>query len=120
MKTSKLFTIDTELAERLSGEDNASALINQLLSDYFKIRRDNKGVFEQKKAIVSDLKKKLKLLIRNLKYWRNSIPWAWTIFALFGSKRFGSIENLLNLQSKNIAEAGIFKQKFQILSKHGG
>ena len=120
MKTSKLFTIDTELEERLSNVDNAYALINELLSDYFKIRGDNKGVFDEKRAIVSDLKKKLRLLIKKLRYWRNSIPWAWTISALFGSKKYGSIDLLLKLQSKNIAEAEIYKSPVQILWMHGG
>lgn len=35
MKTSKLFTIDVEVAERLKLEDNASGLVNDLLIDFY-------------------------------------------------------------------------------------
>lgn len=35
MKVSKMFTIDHELATLLSRENNASALVNSLLTDYY-------------------------------------------------------------------------------------
>jgi len=66
MKTSRLFTIDTDLADRLSKVGNASALINDLLKDHFSIRANKNTIFDEKQAIMSNLKKKLGKLIRKL------------------------------------------------------
>lgn len=101
MKTSKLFTIDTELAERLSKIDNASALINQLLNEYFRVRADKTTMFEQKKAIITDLKKKHVILRRKLRSWRILTSLTSTISALFGCKKSGITENQQKSQSKN-------------------
>lgn len=101
MKTSKLFTIDTELAEKLSKYDNASALVNSLLYDHFAIRPDKNTLFEQKRALMSNLKKKPKILGRKLKFWgtlRNLIS---IIFALPGSKKSGETENQRSQSSRN-------------------
>lgn len=35
MKTTKIFTLDVELAEKLQQESNASALVNRLLNEYY-------------------------------------------------------------------------------------
>ena len=60
MKVSKLFTIDVEIAERLKSSGNSSALINKLLKEYYEIRSDKHGIFEEKRAIFEDLKKKMR------------------------------------------------------------
>lgn len=36
MKAIKMFSLDMEVANRLSNEKNASSLVNQLVSDYYK------------------------------------------------------------------------------------
>lgn len=41
MKVSRLFTIDTDIANLLAQEDNASGLINMLLTDYFDTKGQN-------------------------------------------------------------------------------
>ena len=48
MKTNKQITIDVELMEKLRGLDNASALINRLLKEYFEIRSDKSSLLEEK------------------------------------------------------------------------
>jgi len=55
MKTSKLFTIDIEIAEKLRGEINASALINMLLMHHYK---DCKSEDEIIKAVKAKIKAK--------------------------------------------------------------
>lgn len=42
MKTSKLFTIDVEIVQKLQQEDNASALVERLLKEYFTFTGDGK------------------------------------------------------------------------------
>lgn len=104
MKTSKLFTIDIEIAERLTTIDNSSALVNELLGEYFRVRSGKRTGLEQKKAIITDLKKKPKQLIKNLRSWKSSTLWNSIISVLSGFRKSGSTENQKNTQLKNIVE----------------
>lgn len=84
MKTSKLFTIDTEIAEELKQIDNASMLVNDLLHDYFAINKQNSSVIEQKQASLKELKKKAVKLTKKLKLLRKLKRWASIIFVFVG------------------------------------
>lgn len=72
MKTSKLFTIDTELAERLKNL-NASELVNTLLNEYFEIRSSKNTLLEEKKAVFDSISKKKKLFLKRLRLLKNGI-----------------------------------------------
>lgn len=63
MKTSRLFTIDVELAERLS-QTNASKLINTLLKEYFEVRSDKNTLLSEKNAVLEQISKKKKQSLR--------------------------------------------------------
>lgn len=56
MKTSRLFTIDVEVAERLVEEDNASKLVNEMLVDHYETVRPT-GQSDKDRLVV--LKKRL-------------------------------------------------------------
>lgn len=72
MKTSKLFTIDVELAERLKSL-NASRIVNELLKEYFEIRSDKSSILEEKEAVLEQLKQKKNVFQRILRSLRHSI-----------------------------------------------
>jgi len=67
MKVSRLFTIDVEIAEKLRNIDNASSLVNQLLRDHLEVRAGNNNIADQKKAIASNLKKKMFKIRKEIK-----------------------------------------------------
>lgn len=56
MKTQKLFSLDYELALKLSKEPNASALVNQLIKEYY-------ARFEEDSKLKSMNKEELKQFI---------------------------------------------------------
>lgn len=89
MKTSKLFTIDVELAERLTRMDNASALINNLLKEYFELRGEKDTFFDQKRAVISDLKKNLKCITKKSKLLLSLKSLISIISRSIGLKKFG-------------------------------
>lgn len=72
MKTSKLFTIDVDLAERLKNI-NASKIVNELLKEYFEIRSDKNSVLEEKQAVLEQLRKKKGNFLRMLRLLLSSI-----------------------------------------------
>jgi len=86
MKTSKLFTLDVEIAEKLKQNPNSSKLVNGLLKEYFSIRAGNENVFEEKKAIITDLKKKLDSSTKNSRLLRSLKHWVSTISVWLGLK----------------------------------
>lgn len=108
MKTSKLFTIDTELADRLGGVDNASSLINDLLSEYFSVRADKNTLFDQKKAVLIDLKKKHKKPRKKLKSWKILKNLILIIIALFGYKKHARMPNQVPLKLQRIEGGGTY------------
>lgn len=73
MKTSKIFTIDIELAKRLQEEDNASALINQLLTSHYGDPRSEEQIIADVKAQIAkkkadaEFKKKLEAQLKREK-----------------------------------------------------
>lgn len=67
MKTNKQITIDVELMEKLRGLDNASALINRLLKEYFEIRSDKSSLLEEKQAILDQIKQKKKKIAKDIR-----------------------------------------------------
>ena len=72
MKSSKLFTLDTEIVDSLKKVENASRLVNELLLDYFysgggQEKEEIKGNLiklktevENKKGLIKNLKEKIK------------------------------------------------------------
>lgn len=72
MKTSKLFTIDIELAERLKNV-NGSQIVNTLLKEYFAIRSDKSSVLDEKTAVLEQIKKKKSNFLRTLRLLLSSI-----------------------------------------------
>lgn len=67
MKFHKVFTLDVVVCERLKEEENASALVNELLIEYYATIYGKKSILEQKKAIFDQLKKKKNQLSRELR-----------------------------------------------------
>lgn len=67
MKVSRLFTIDVELAEKLKQSGNQSSIINNLLKEHFSTSSKKCGVIEQKQAIFSNMKKKMRDLRKEVK-----------------------------------------------------
>lgn len=72
MKTSKLFTIDTEIAEKLK-VINGSKLVNGLLKEYFELRSDKNTLLEEKTAVLTSISKKKSLFLKRLRLLRNGI-----------------------------------------------
>jgi hypothetical protein len=67
MKVSRLFTIDVELAEKLKQSGNQSSIINNLLKEHFSTSSKKSGIIEQKQAIFSNMKKKMRDLRKEIK-----------------------------------------------------
>ncbi|GAI23827.1 unnamed protein product, partial [marine sediment metagenome] len=63
MKTSKLFTIDAEIAEKLK-KTNASQLVNKLLQEFFEVRSDKNTLLDEKNALLNHFSKKKSLFRR--------------------------------------------------------
>ena len=106
MKIHKIFTLDIEIVDRLNRIDNQSALINELLSDYFSIRADKITLFDQKRAERSALKKKVKRYRGRLRFWRHLTHLILIIFAWFGSKKFGETKSPTWKQSRSTQGEG--------------
>jgi hypothetical protein len=70
MKTSKLFTIDLDIAERLKGL-NASHLVNSLLSEHFSVNLIGNKIKNTKETVAKSLKKNSNWLKRSLKLLKN-------------------------------------------------
>jgi len=79
MKTSKLFTIDVDLAERLKNT-NASKIVNGLLKEYFELRSGKNTLKDEKKAVFDAISKKKSNFQKKLKLLMSGIPLVWTIF----------------------------------------
>jgi hypothetical protein len=67
MKVSRLFTIDVEIAEKLKQTPNQSGFVNDLLKEHFSISSKKSGIVEQKQAIFSNLKKKMRDMRKEIK-----------------------------------------------------
>ena len=72
MKTSKLFTIDVEIAERLKNT-NASLLVNGLLKEYFDLRSDKNTLKEEKIAVFDAISKKKSNFLKRLRLLKSGI-----------------------------------------------
>lgn len=104
MKYHKTITIDADIEDRLSRIENASSLINTLLRDYFNVRGEKHTFFDQKRAVISDLKKNLNHITKKSKLLlilKNLIS---TILQSIGLKGHGStkIRNQNLKTSENI------------------
>lgn len=68
MKTNKQITLDTEIMEKLRQEDNASALIERLLKEYYALGTDKKkNLMLQKEIMLKNYSKTAKNLKKELK-----------------------------------------------------
>ena len=86
MKTSKLFTIDVDLAERLKNV-NGSAIVNTLLKEYFELRSDKNTLRDEKKAVFDAISKKKRYFRRKLRLLMRGIHLIWIIFRKYGLRR---------------------------------
>ncbi len=66
MKTSKLFTLDADIAERLQNI-NASNLVNRLLKDYFSVFSSKNTLLDEKKALYNQVLKKKERFLKTLR-----------------------------------------------------
>lgn len=76
MKTSRLFTIDIDIAERLKNM-NASELVNRLLKGHFEIYSAKNTLLDEKKAVLSSISKKKRQFLKKLKLLKNGILLSW-------------------------------------------
>jgi len=72
MKTSRLFTIDIDIAERLK-DLNASELVNRLLKGHFEVYSAKNTLLDEKKAVLSSISKKKSQFQKKLRLLRNGI-----------------------------------------------
>ena len=86
MKTSKLFTIDVDIAERLKNI-NGSELANRLLKEYFELRSDKNTLKDEKKAVLSLIIKKKNNFLKKLRLLMSGIRLAWIIMRGLGLKQ---------------------------------
>jgi len=70
MKTSKLFTLDADIAERLQNI-NASNLVNRLLKEHFEIYSSKNTLLDEKNAIIKQIIKKKSQLLKRLRLLRS-------------------------------------------------
>lgn len=85
MKTSKMFTIDVEIAQKLDNI-NASALTNRLLKEYFDLKSDKNTLIEEKKAVFNDVSKKKNFFLKKLGLLMNGIALILIDFLKCGSE----------------------------------
>lgn len=116
MKTSKLFTIDVELAERLKNT-NASELVNSLLKEHFEVRSEKNTLLDQKKAALDQIIKKKERFRRILRLLNNLKLSILIILRRFGLEH--ALKNLWKVKQKNILEAEKAKFLRRIFSRHG-
>lgn len=119
MKTSKLFTIDTEIAEKLSNIDNSSALVNELLCEYFDVRSNKSSVVEEKKAIISNLKKKADKFSKKSRFLMSLRSYISTAFRFIGLKMRGKPGNQQSSTSNSTQEEGKLTIASQNFKKDG-
>lgn len=86
MKTSKLFTIDVDLAERLKNT-NGSAIVNTLLKEYFELRSDKNTLRDEKKAVFDAISKKKSNFLKKLRLLMNGIHLVLITFRKHGLRR---------------------------------
>lgn len=60
MKVSKLLSLDYELVSKLKEEENASALVNQLISNHYKDPRTEEEIIADVKNKIKDKNDKIK------------------------------------------------------------
>ena len=100
MKTSKLFTIDVDLAERLKNR-NGSELVNGLLKEYFELRSDKNTLKEEKKAVFDAISKKKSNFLKKLRSLMHGIRLIWTTTQNIGSKIISTLRLMrLHITSK--------------------
>ena len=86
MKTSKLFTINVDVADRLKNL-NASELVNRLLLEYFELKVDKNTLKEEKTAVLKAIIKKKRYFPKKLRSLINGIRTIWIIIAKYGLKQ---------------------------------
>ena len=99
MKTSKLFTIDVDLAEKLKNV-NGSAIVNTLLKEHFELRTGKNTLRDEKKAVFDAISKKKSNFQKKLRSLMNGIHLVWIILRRHGLRP--GIRILQDLKSKHI------------------
>ena len=99
MKTSKLFTIDVDLAERLKNT-NASSIVNTLLKEYFELRSGKNTLKDEKKAVFDAISKKKSNFRERLRLLMSGTDLVWIILRRHGLKP--GIRILQDLKSKHM------------------
>jgi len=85
MKTSKLFTLDVEIVQKLKNT-NASGLINRLLTEHFENFNPKNTLLDEKKAILKGIQKKNAVFLSKLRYLQHSMILNWTNLRRYGLK----------------------------------
>ena len=85
MKTSKLFTIDVEIAEKLKNT-NASELVNRLLKAELEFRSGKSTLLDEKKAEMKSFLKKKRDYRKKLRLLSRWMSVGWTISRRYGLK----------------------------------
>ena len=111
MKTSKLFTIDVEIAERLKNM-NGSELTNRLLKEYFELRSDKSTLKDEKTAILKQLSKKKSNFLKKLRLLMNGI-----LMALITLRRHGLKHGRIILRAEKYFPI-LTEEALKHLSKH--
>jgi len=116
MKTSKLFTLDVELVQKLKNV-NGSGLINRLLKEHFEHFNPKHTLLDEKKAILKGIQKKNALFLSKLRYLLRSITLILINFRKYGLKV--GIKSLGFSISARIRRVGESKHHSKALKKPG-
>lgn len=123
MKVSRLFTIDVDIAERLQGVGNSSALVNELLRENLAVRCGNNRALDQKKAIASNLKKKMQQVSKEIKIFDQLEALKFDNFCIRWCLLHENPDPLLMMNYIKSRDLNIrlekFKEGFLLVNKHG-
>lgn len=124
MKVSRLFTIDVELAEKLKQMPNQSAYVNQILKESLSLSSKKSDIIEQKQAIYSNFKKKMREIRREIKIFSEFEEIGLDNFAIRWIKGqqtepgFWTIKEYLKGRELKITEQQILKA-YKIIKENG-
>jgi len=94
MKTSKLFTLDQDICERLANI-NASSLVNRLLKDHFAVYSTKNTLLDEKQAVIKNILKKKDRFLKKLRSLKRGMTSTWIIFLRHGSELVSKIQQTL-------------------------
>jgi len=110
MKTSKLFTLDQNIAERLQNI-NASELVNRLLKDHFAVFKPNNSLLDEKQAIIKQILKKKDRFLRRLGLLKSGMILNLITMLRLGSKLVKKIQQTPKFYSTLKTEISKSQQK---------